>query len=81
MAARCAVADPEDPTSCEGPLAAVTLIDGAGKEITGCVRHGARQLASWQGARLHPTAALLPWAIEVYCRAAQLPPFAWRVGL
>ncbi|OII64642.1 hypothetical protein BJP40_20115 [Streptomyces sp. CC53] len=78
---RCAAADDKDPTACEGPLTAVTVVTADGTEITGCVRHSARQLASLQGARLHPMAALLPWAVDVYCRAAELPPFAWQVGL
>jgi hypothetical protein len=81
IARRCAAADEKDPTPCEGPLSAVTIIDGDSREITGCLQHSARQLASREGARLHPLAALLPWALDVYCRAAELPPFAWQVGL
>lgn len=80
-AARCAAADAKDRTPCEGPLVAATIIAADGSEITGCVRHSARRLASMDGARLHPMAALLPWAVDVYCRAAELPPFAWQVGL
>ncbi|WKX71338.1 hypothetical protein [Streptomyces sp. XD-27] len=59
----------------------MTVVDAEGREITGCVRHSARQLASLEGSRLHPMAALGPWAVDVYCRAAELPPFAWLVGL
>ncbi|MCH6161593.1 hypothetical protein [Streptomyces marispadix] len=78
---RCAAADEGDPTPCEGPLAAVVIVTGDGTQITGCVQHSARQLASMKGARLHPMAALLPWALDVYCRAAELPPFPWQIGL
>ncbi|WP_345945299.1 hypothetical protein SALCHL_005753 [Streptomyces albus subsp. chlorinus] len=77
---RCAAADEADPTPCEGRPAAVTVIARDGTQHTGCVHHTARLLASLEGARLHPSAAALPWACEVYCRAAQLPPFAWQIG-
>ncbi|AOT57584.1 hypothetical protein CP974_01940 [Streptomyces fradiae ATCC 10745 = DSM 40063] len=78
---RCQVADPNDPTPCEGEVAAVTVVTGDGREVTGCVHHSARQLASLQGSRLHPMAALMPWAVDVYCRAAALTPFPWEIGL
>jgi hypothetical protein len=78
---RCLVADRNDPTPCEGELMAVTVITGDGREITGCVHHSARQLASLQGSRLHPMAALMPWVVDIYCRAAALTPFPWEVGL
>ncbi|MBO8186296.1 hypothetical protein JW592_12570 [Streptomyces sp. DW4-2] len=79
-ARRCAAADEADPTPCEGRRTAVTVLDRNGVQHTGCIHHTARLLASLEGARLHPSAAALPWACEVYCRAAQLPPFAWQVG-
>ncbi|KAF0649009.1 hypothetical protein K701_15645 [Streptomyces fradiae ATCC 10745 = DSM 40063] len=75
------MADPNDPTPCEGEVAAVTVVTGDGREVTGCVHHSARQLASLQGSRLHPMAALMPWAVDVYCRAAALTPFPWEIGL
>ncbi|MFF4606208.1 hypothetical protein ACFY12_26140 [Streptomyces sp. NPDC001339] len=59
----------------------MTVVTGDGREITGCVQHSARQLASWKGARLHPLAALLPWAVDIYCRAAELVPFPWEIGM
>ncbi|MEU6083357.1 hypothetical protein [Streptomyces sp. NPDC047108] len=80
-AQRCAAADEADPTPCQGVLSAVTVVTADGKEITGCFQHSARQLASLEGARLHPVAALLPWAMDIYCRAAELPPFPWQIGL
>ncbi|WP_344565730.1 hypothetical protein [Streptomyces axinellae] len=79
-ARRCPAADAKDPTPCEGRRSAVTVLTGDGRQYTGCVHHTARLLASLEGARLHPSAAALPWAVEVYCRAAQLPPFAWQIG-
>ncbi|MFG2196871.1 hypothetical protein [Streptomyces sp. NPDC048639] len=59
----------------------MTVVTAEGREITGCCRHSARQLASMEGARLHPVAALLPLAMDIYCRAAELPPFPWQIGL
>lgn len=78
---RCSVANDKDPTPCEGSLTAVTLITREGGEITGCVQHSVRQLASLKGSRLHPMAALMPWVIDIYCRAAELTPFPWELGL
>lgn len=77
---RCRAADVKDLTPCEGPLMAVTVLTADGKEMTGCVAHSARQLASLPQARLHPLCCLSPWAVGVYARAATLPPFAWEVG-
>ncbi|MEV6318637.1 hypothetical protein [Streptomyces sp. NPDC051776] len=59
----------------------MTVVTADGREITGCVQHSVRQLASLEGARLHPVAALLPWVLDIYCRAAELPPFPWQIGL
>jgi hypothetical protein len=78
---RCAAADKDDPTPCEGPLRAVTIVAADGGEIMGCVQHSARQLASMEGSRLHPLSGLWPWALDIYCRAAELPPFPWQIGL
>ncbi|SFC02895.1 hypothetical protein [Streptomyces aidingensis] len=77
---RCAAADAKDPTPCQGPSTAVTVVDGTGREVTGCRWHSARLLASDGGARLHPMAGLLPCAVDIYCHAGDLPPFAWQVG-
>lgn len=80
-AQRCGTADAHDPTPCEGTRHTVTVVDREGRQHTGCVHHSARLLASLEGARVHPAAAVLPWAVvEVYCRAAELPPYAWQVG-
>ncbi|MEU0375245.1 hypothetical protein ABZ070_34875 [Streptomyces sp. NPDC006283] len=78
---RCSAAHEKDPTVCEGSLTAATIITFDGQEMTGCVRHSARQLASLKGSRLHPMAALMPWALDIYCRAAELTPFPWEIGL
>lgn len=78
---RCSAANEKDPTACEGPLTAVTVLTREGREIVGCVRHSARQLASLKGSRLHPMAALVPWVLDIYCRAAELTPFPWEIGL
>ncbi|MEU8568541.1 hypothetical protein AB0C51_09300 [Streptomyces pathocidini] len=80
-AQRCSAADEKDPKPCDGPWTAVTTLTADGTEITGCLQHSARLLASLEGSRLHPLAALAPWAVDVYCRAAELPPFAWLIGL
>ncbi|MGK5630788.1 hypothetical protein [Streptomyces sp. URMC 123] len=77
---RCAAAHARDTTPCEGPAETVTVIDAEGRELIGCLHHSARTLASVAGTRLHPLAALLPRAADVYHRAAELPPFAWEVG-
>ncbi|MFI2458228.1 hypothetical protein [Streptomyces sp. NPDC019539] len=45
------------------------------------MQHSVRQLASLKGSRLHPMAALMPWVIDIYCRAAELTPFPWELGL
>ncbi|MFE0171078.1 hypothetical protein ACFWZ2_02080 [Streptomyces sp. NPDC059002] len=78
---RCGAAHEEDRTPCEGPLMAATIVTRDGEEITGCVRHSARRLASLPQARLHPLCCLSPWAVAIYCQAATLPPFAWEAGL
>jgi hypothetical protein len=78
---RCSVVDERDPTPCEGALTAVTVVTSDGREITGCIQHSARQLASLEGSRLHPLAGLMPWAVDIYCRAAELTPFPWQIGL
>ncbi len=80
-AKRCVAAHEKDPTPCEGPRCAVTIVDCDGTEITGCLCHAARFLATRPGARLHPHAAVFPWAVDVYCKAAELPPFLWEIGL
>ena len=79
-AERCAAAHSEDPTGCEGPMAAVRILDALDSEVTGCVHHGARMYASL----LWPWVYSMPGhdgaALEVYRRAQFTPPFAWTVG-
>ncbi|MFG2893141.1 hypothetical protein [Streptomyces sp. NPDC048248] len=76
---RCAAAAAKDPTPCEGPHDAATLIERHGGEVAGCVHHCARLLAGLEGARVHP---FVPahHALEIYSRARELPPFAWEIG-
>ncbi|WP_174244120.1 hypothetical protein [Streptomyces sp. TM32] len=76
---RCPAAALRDPTPCEGPHDAATLVDRHGREVAGCVHHCARVLAGLEGARVHP---FVPagQALEIYSRARELPPFAWEIG-
>ncbi|MEU7431963.1 hypothetical protein AB0B07_14100 [Streptomyces sioyaensis] len=76
---RCPAAAPKDPTPCEGPHDAATLVDRHGREVAGCVHHCARVLPGLDGARVHP---FVPAgrALEIYSRARELPPFAWEIG-
>lgn len=74
---RCPAAHPEDPTSCNGPVA-VTVLDVTNAGAEGCEHHGARLLASLDGGRVYaldaaPDAA----AIRVFKAAAGIRPFAW----
>ncbi|MEJ8652935.1 hypothetical protein WKI65_33930 [Streptomyces sp. MS1.AVA.3] len=75
---RCAAAA-KDPTPCEGPREAATLVDRQGTEVAGCVHHCARLLAGLEGARVHPFVPTSQ-ALEIYSRARELPPFAWEIG-
>ncbi|OKI09222.1 hypothetical protein A6A06_00405 [Streptomyces sp. CB02923] len=76
---RCPAAPPQDPTPCEGPHEAATIIYPHGREVAGCVHHCARVLAGLEGARVHPFVPAGS-AMEVYLRARELPPFAWEIG-
>ena len=74
---RCPAAHRDDPTPCTGP-AAVMVLDADNAGSRGCEHHGARLLASLEGARVYalpdaPAGA----AIRVFKAAADLPPFAW----
>lgn len=76
---RCAAAHVEDMARCEGPADAVRIVDQAGAEVTGCVRHGAVLLASLEGGRVYPgPGARQGDAIEVFRAARHLPPFAFE---
>ncbi|MEV6565503.1 hypothetical protein [Streptomyces kronopolitis] len=76
---RCPAAATKDPTPCEGPHDAATIVDRHGREVAGCVQHCARLLAGLDGARVHPFAPT-PQSLEIYFRAGELPPFAWEIG-
>ncbi|MFF4949110.1 hypothetical protein ACWC2K_12870 [Streptomyces chattanoogensis] len=76
---RCAAAAAQDPTRCEGPHDAATIVDRHGKEFAGCIHHCARILAGLDGARVHPFVPAAH-ALEIYFRARELPPFAWEIG-
>jgi hypothetical protein len=73
---RCKAAHPEDLTDCTGPHDAVTLLDTHGTAVTGCEHHGARMLASLDGARIEPGS--VPGAATRAFEAADgLRPFCW----
>ncbi|MDX3747477.1 hypothetical protein [Streptomyces sp. AK08-02] len=77
---RCPAAHPDDPTPCDGP-AVVTVLDATNAGIEGCEHHGARLLASVDGARVYP----LPdapggAAIRVFKAADTIRPFPWVDG-
>ncbi|MFD7665731.1 hypothetical protein [Streptomyces sp. NPDC059788] len=76
---RCPAAPAQDPTPCEGPHDAATIVYRHGREVAGCVHHCARVLACLEGARVHPFVPAGS-AMEVYLRARELPPFAWEIG-
>ncbi|REK90940.1 hypothetical protein DY245_07405 [Streptomyces inhibens] len=76
---RCPAAAAKDPTPCEGPHDAATIVDRNGREVAGCVQHCARLLAGLEGARVHPFVPA-QHALDIYSRARELPPFAWEIG-
>lgn len=76
---RCPAAPAKDPTPCEGPREAATIVYRHRQEVAGCVHHCARLLAGLEGARVHPFVPASS-ALEVYLRARELPPFAWEIG-
>ncbi|MEV5595057.1 hypothetical protein [Streptomyces sp. NPDC052496] len=76
---RCPAAPDPDPTPCEGPHDAATILYPHGREVAGCVHHCARILAGLEGARVHPFAPAGS-AMEIYLRARELPPTAWEIG-
>jgi hypothetical protein len=77
---RCPAAHPEDPTPCSGPPV-VTVVDRFGAGDDGCEHHGARLLASINGARVYALPdAPEGSAIRVFKAAADTRPFAWRDG-
>ena len=50
---RCAAVHGDDGSRCDGPVDAVRVVDAAGSEVPGCVRHGAVLLASLDGGRVY----------------------------
>ncbi|MDX2675814.1 hypothetical protein [Streptomyces soliscabiei] len=76
-AQRCAAAHPDDPTPCGGP-AAVTVLDASNSGADGCEHHGARLLASIEGARVYPLPdAPQGAAVRVFKAADSTRPFCW----
>lgn len=81
---RCAAAHHDDPTPCEGPHDAVLIRDrqmsrardAMTEGITGCVHHGARMLASIDGARVYP-GSVPGAATSVRAAADSIRPFCW----
>lgn len=74
--ARCSAAHSEDPTPCIGPQDAVTILDGSGGAAAGCEHHGARMLASFDGARVEP-GSVVGAATRVFAAADSIRPFCW----
>ncbi|MFD5472945.1 hypothetical protein [Streptomyces sp. NPDC127105] len=79
-AQRCPAAHPDDPTPCAGPMA-VTVLDAANAGADGCEHHGARLLASIEGARVYALPEAAPdAAIRVFKAADGIRPFCWYDG-
>ncbi|MFE3381329.1 hypothetical protein [Streptomyces anulatus] len=75
-AERCAAAHIDDPTPCHGPHDAVTILDGTGNADTGCEHHGARMLASIDGARIEP-GSVVGAATRAFAASQAIRPFCW----
>ncbi|MFF6931527.1 hypothetical protein [Streptomyces californicus] len=73
-AGRCTAAHIEDPTPCQGPYDAVTVLDGTGNVATGCEHHGARTLASVEGACVEP-GSVVGAASRAYAASRAIRPF------
>lgn len=84
---RCQAAHATDPSPCEGATQAVTLRDGKGKQLLGCVHHAARAIASIGGL----TVGTGPYGYQGYSwgdsasreavrRAKDLAPYDWQVS-
>jgi hypothetical protein len=68
---QCQAAHPDDRSACEGPPDAVRVVDVAGGQAYGCVRHAATMLAAIADARVYPS-TVPGAAIDAYHRAASL---------
>ncbi|MFF5144272.1 hypothetical protein ACFY6U_31905 [Streptomyces sp. NPDC013157] len=80
MDRRCPAAHPEDPTGCVGPVV-VTVLDAHNSGANGCEHHGARLLASLDGARVYALPdAPAGSAIRVFTAADTIRPFCWVDG-
>ncbi|MCX4606804.1 hypothetical protein OG402_40985 [Streptomyces anulatus] len=75
-AERCTAAHIEDPTPCQGPDDAVTILDGAGNAAAGCEHHGARMAASIDGARIEP-GSVVGAATRASAASQTIRPFCW----
>ncbi|MBD3550848.1 hypothetical protein [Streptomyces sp. SP18CM02] len=75
-AGRCTAAHIEDPTPCQGPRDAVTILDGTGNVATGCEHHGARMLASLGGAHIEP-GSVVGAATRAFAASQAIRPFCW----
>ncbi|MDX5526166.1 hypothetical protein PV677_36465 [Streptomyces sp. DE06-01C] len=73
---RCTAAHIEDPTPCQGPHDAVTILDGTGNVATGCEHHGARMLASIDDARIEP-GSVVGAATRAFAASRTIRPFCW----
>ncbi|MEU0836069.1 hypothetical protein [Streptomyces sp. NPDC005969] len=76
---RCPAAHADDPTPCDGPGDAVTILDGNGGAAVGCEHHGARMLASIDGARVEP-GSVVGAATRAAAAADTIRPFCWYEG-
>lgn len=80
LGARCPAAHGDDPTPCSGPPT-VTVLDAHNAGAQGCEHHGARLLASLEGARVYGLPDATPGtAIRVFKAAQDIRPFPWVDG-
>ncbi|MFG3266855.1 hypothetical protein [Streptomyces bobili] len=80
-ASRCPAAHPEDPTPCDGRTV-VAILDTANASAEGCAHHGARLLASLDGARVYALPdAPAGTATRVFKAADTIRPFPWLAGV
>ncbi|WP_331728790.1 hypothetical protein OG693_39420 (plasmid) [Streptomyces sp. NBC_01259] len=73
---RCSAAHEDDRTPCAGPHDAVTILDGHANAAPGCEHHGARMLASIDGAHVEP-GSVVGAATRVLAAADTIRPFCW----
>ncbi|MFF4763339.1 hypothetical protein [Streptomyces sp. NPDC001276] len=76
---RCAAAHPEDPTPCNGPHDAVRVLGANGSYADGCEHHGARMLASVEGARA-VDGSVPAASARVAMASGIIRPFPWVDG-